>query len=185
MFANNYPWDSLGKINYFDSVLVFDKKESFDRALLSITESDPDIELPQTYCAALEKRILIVVSPEIYSTNYPEGIEEDSYAKLLTHEIAHRLHIRILKGKEDLMGPIWFYEGFAIYVADQFVNSKTILTNEELWAIIKTTERGSYIKYSYIFRHFATNIPLNTLINKAGEEDFETWLQTETNADKK
>jgi hypothetical protein len=181
-FADKYQWDSLGTESYFDSVMVFDKKEAFDKTLLDITDSDPTIQLPKTYCAALEKRILIVVSPELYSKNYPEGMEENSYEKLLTHEIAHRLHIRILNNNEDLMGPIWFYEGFAIYAADQFVNSKTELSNDELWAIIKTTERGSYEKYGYIFRHFVKTIPLNTLINKAGESDFDMWLQTEINS---
>jgi hypothetical protein len=184
-FATKYRWDSLGTKSYFDSVMVFDKKEEFDKILLAVTDSDPTIHLPKTYSAALEKRVLMVVSPEIYSTNYPEGIEENSYEKLITHEIAHRLHIRILNNNEDLMGPIWFYEGFAIYAADQFANSKTALSDDELWAIIKTAERGSYEKYGFIFRHFTHSIPLKTMINKAGEADFDTWLQTKTTASKK
>jgi hypothetical protein len=185
LFANTYQWDSLGTESYFDSVMVFDRKEEFDKTLLAVTDSDPTVQLPKTYCAALEKRILIVVSPEIYSNNYPVGIEENSYEKLLTHEIAHRLHIRIVNNKEDLMGPIWFFEGFAIYVADQFANSQTELSDEELWKIIKDTERGSYEKYGYIFRYFTKTIPLESLINKAGENDFDSWLQTQSAIERK
>jgi len=177
-FAQQYHWDSLTTESFFDSVMVFDKKEEFDKALLKISDADTSIVLPKTYSAALEKRILIVVSPEIYTNNYPEGVEINHYEKSLTHEIAHRLHIRILNNKEDLMGPIWFYEGFAIYAADQFKGSKTQLTIDEIWTIIKDTERGSYEKYGYIFRYFVKVIPLEDLVNKAGENDFDNWLHS-------
>jgi hypothetical protein len=68
----------------------------------------------------------MAVSPELYAENYPEGIEEDSYEKLLAHKIAHGLHIRILNGDEGRMGPTWFFEGFAIYAVEQFRESTCI-----------------------------------------------------------
>lgn len=178
IFAKQYQWDRLTNESFFDSVMVFDKKEEYDKTFLKITGAETNIKLPKTYCAALEKRILIVVSPEIYSINYPEGVEDNHYEKLLAHEIAHRLHIRILNNNEDLMGPIWFYEGFAIYAADQFKNSKTQLSTNDFLTIIKNTERGNYEKYSYIFRYFAKKIPLENLVNKAGEKDFDKWLHS-------
>jgi len=183
-FATAHQWNNLVTESYFDSVMVFDIKEAFDKTLLTVTESDPTMELPATYSAALEKRILLTVSPELYSTNYPEGIEENAYEKLLTHEIAHRLHIRILNNNEDLMGPIWFFEGFAIYAADQFTHSTTQLSDDEMRAIIQDTERGSYEKYAYLFRYFVNLIPLQTLLDKAGDPDFNSWLQTETVSNK-
>ena len=48
------------------------------------------------------------VSPKVYSQIYTEGIEEKSFEKLITHEMVHSLHIRILNGNEEAAGPICF-----------------------------------------------------------------------------
>ncbi len=70
-----------------------------------------------------------------YAEIYPEGIEDKSFEKLLTHEMAHRLHIRILDGNEEAMGPIWFFEGFAIYIADQLIKPEINLSKKEMYEI--------------------------------------------------
>ncbi len=121
---------------------------------------------------------MITISPELYAENYPDGIEENSFEKLLTHEMVHRFHIRLLNGDEDAMGPIWFFEGFAIYAAGQFSNSKLKLTENEIWEIVNSTVRGSYKKYGFIFRYFLEKIPLNEMIEQAREKNFNTWLQS-------
>jgi len=175
-FSRKYCWRELTIDEFMDSVIIFDDKKKFNTALLKIAGADTSIILPDTYCAALEKRTLISVSPEFYSKVYPEGIEERSFEKLLTHEIAHQLHIRILKGNEEGMGPIWFYEGFAIYVADQFSDSDIVLSKKEIMEIMENPDRGSYIKYNYIFRYFTTKIPLKELIVKAKNENFNEEL---------
>ena len=95
---------------------------------------------------------------------------------MLTHEIAHRLHVRILKGDEEAMGPIWFYEGFAMYVANQFSESDMSLSKEEMIKIMIDSDRGSYVKYNYIFRYFAEKFPLKELILKAKNENFNEEL---------
>ena len=136
---------------------------------ISILSTDLMIQnsfkLDKTFSAALEKRRLIAISPVIYAENYPDGIEENSFEKLFTHEMAHRFHIRLLDGDEDAMGPIWFFEGFAIYAAGQFCNSKLKLTENEIWEIVNSTARGSYKKYDYVFRYFLEKIPLNNLFS--------------------
>jgi len=175
-FAEKNSWQDLTKESFFDSVMIFDNKREFNNALLILAEADTSIELPDTYCAALEKRTLVAVSPEFYAQVYPEGIEEDSYEKLLTHEIAHRLHIRILNGNEEAMGPVWFYEGFALYAADQFKKSRVILGKNEMIELMKDPERGSYEKYHYIFRYFVNRIALAELIVKAKDDNFNDWL---------
>ena len=144
--------------------------------LLELCEMPSDTELPETYCGALEERVLAVVTPEIYSTVYPQGVEEDFYTKILAHEIAHRLHVRILDGDEEAMGPVWFFEGFALYAADQFFHSKISLTKEEIIDILQTEERGSYEKYAYIFRYLVKLVPLKELVSKAGENDFSDFI---------
>lgn len=175
-FASGYCWDNLVEEEFFDQVMIFDDKKKYNTALLKLVEADCNLDLPETYCAALEKRILMVVTPEYYARVYPDGIEEKSYEKLLTHEIAHRLHIRILNGDEEAMGPIWFFEGFAIFAADQFSQSKLILSKDEMTDLMRDPQRGSYVKYNYIFRYFVSKIPLPDLVFKAKQDNFSEYL---------
>ena len=175
-FSEEYGWTELTKEQFMDTVMVFEDKHQFNFTLLTLAEADTSMDLPDTYCAALEKRILLTVTPEFYSTVYPEGIEEQSFEKLLTHEIAHRLHIRILNGDENAMGPIWFYEGFATFAANQFSASGLILSNDDMIQIMNDPDRGSYMKYNYIFRYFVSKIPLKELINMAKDESFNERL---------
>lgn len=175
-FAAKYGWQELTKKPFIDSIMIFDDKKMFDKTLLKIAGADTTMILPETYCAALENRILMAVSPEIYANVYPQGIEENSYIKLLTHEIAHRLHVRILHGDEDAMGPVWFYEGFAIFAAGKFADSEIQLSEEEMMQIMNDPERGSYLNYGYIFRYFAKKVPMKELVEHAGNKDFNEWL---------
>jgi len=171
-FAKRNGWEGLLTESYIDSVMIFDVKREFDVALLKLAEMDTTIVLPATYCAALEQRTLICVTPEYYRDIYPRGIEEKSYEKLMTHEIAHRLHISILKGNEQAMGPIWFYEGFALYAADQFANSDIELDKDEMVKIITNPDRADYEQYVYVFRYIVDKVSLKDLVNNAGNEDF-------------
>lgn len=180
-FAKKYEWQELTKEDFFDSVMIFDIKNDFNRTLLKLAAADTSMQLPETYCAALEKKTLVAVSPEYYAKVYPEGVEPHSYEKLLTHEIAHRLHVRILKGNEEAMGPIWFYEGFAMFAADQFSKSTIHLDKKEMTEIMNNPDRGSYAKYCYIFRYFANKVPLKELIAKANDKNFNEWLITKIN----
>jgi hypothetical protein len=94
------------------------------------------------------------VSPELYAKNYSEGVEEDSYEKLLAHEIAQRLHIRISNDDEGRMGPPWFFEGFAIYAVEQFRESTCKPSSTEIREILSSSKRGSYKKYNDVSRFF-------------------------------
>lgn len=175
-FASQNGWEALTEEPFLDSLMVFDQKSQFNKTYLKLVEADATMQLPNTYCGALEKRTLIAVTPEYYAKVYPQGIEAASFEKLLTHEIAHQLHIRILNDKEEEMGPLWFFEGFAIFAADQFSKSDLVLAREEMIDVMKNPERGSYLKYNYIFRYFVKKIPLKELILKAKNEDFNEFL---------
>lgn len=176
LFSKKYAWEQLAEEDFMDSVMIFDNKNRYNIELLKLAGADTSIQLPDTYCAALERRTLVSISPEYYAKVYSEGIEEKSFEKLLTHEIAHSLHIRILNGDEDAMGPVWFYEGFAMYVANQFSQSEIEISSEEMQNIMNDPERGSYMNYNYIFRHFAKELPLQELILKAKNESFNEEL---------
>lgn len=175
-FAKKNGWEALTEESFVDSLMVFDQKSHFNKTYLELVQADTTMQLPDTYCGALEKRTLITVTPDYYAKVYPQGIETASFEKLLTHEIAHQLHIRILNGDEEAMGPIWFFEGFAIFAANQFSKSDLVLTKEEMIDVMKKPERGSYLKYNYIFRYFVKKIPLKELIFMAKNEDFNEVL---------
>ena len=176
-FAELHGWKDLTRESFFDCAEIYDGKEAFDRALAKVAGAAGQIEFPKTYSAALENRVLMAVSPVLYSENYPEGIEEDSYEKLLAHEIAQWLHIRILNGNEDAMGPIWFFEGFAIYAADQFSQDEYPLESAEIQRMISASARTSYRKYGILFRYLTKKASVEELIEHAGKADFESWLQ--------
>jgi hypothetical protein len=176
-FAETHAWGEHVTESFADRAEIFDDKARFDQVLKALTDTDPAMDLPATFSAALENRVLLCVSPELYGKNFPEGIEEKSYEKLMTHEMAHRLHIRILDGNEEAMGPVWFFEGFAIYAAGQFEDSR--LDHEEIWHVIQSTDRGSYKKYGAVIRYLLERIPIHDLVAHAGDNDFVEWLGKE------
>jgi hypothetical protein len=176
-FAAQHGWEEHVLEPFFDSVRVFDDKAAFDAFLIEATGVDKATKLPAEYCAALENRVLTAVSPAMYDAVYPDGREPGSYEKLLAHEIAHRLHIRILKGDEEAMGPVWFYEGFAIYAVDQMNDPTYMLSNEELWLIVENPKRGSYKKYGAVIRQFLKKTTIAEMVERAGKDGFGEWLQ--------
>ena len=176
-FATSYGWQAHVQQPFATQAHIYATKAGFDHDLLEICGMDTTIELPGTYCAALEQDKLMCVSPGLYLAIYPEGDEECAFEKLITHEMAHRLHIRILGGDEDAMGPVWFYEGFALFVASQFEHLHPVLSMHEVWRVIGEPERGSYRQYAAVFRHFVGKVGLPELVENAGREDFIDWLE--------
>ena len=173
-FAVRNGWKDLVKESFAERAEIYDDQDEFIRRVIEITGADPSTKFPKAFSACLENRIFISVSPDLYNRIYPDGIEKDAFEKLITHEMAHRLHVRILNGNEVAMGPIWFFEGFAIYAADQFENYN--IEPAEAWGVIKSAERGSYNKYGGVFRYFSQKISIHELIGHAGGEDFIKWL---------
>lgn len=187
-FARQYGWEEHMEKSYFDRVKIFDDKDEFDRFILELLEitleealKNSSVEkadkLPKEFSAGLEKRVLFAVSPELFARNYPIGVEDKFYEKILAHEIAHRLHVRILGGNEDAMGPLWFFEGFAIYAAGQFKNKRLEMDIEEIWNITGSKIRGSYEGYNVVFRYFLEMAPLPELVKRAGTPGFIEWLK--------
>jgi hypothetical protein len=176
-FALKHSWRAHIQAPFARLFHVYADKASFDHDLLELCSLDPSIELPPTYCAALEQGVLMSVSPELYRKLYPQGDEERAFEKLLTHEMAHRLHIRVLGGDEEAMGPVWFYEGFALYAAGQFEKTTLHLTAAETWEVVSAEERGDYRRYASVFRRLAARVPLQLLVEMAGKADFDDWLR--------
>jgi len=176
-FAQKHGWQDHIKEPFTKLFQVYADKASFDHNLLEICGLDTNMGLPTTYCAALEQGVLLSVSPELYRTIYPEGDEAGAFEKLLTHEMAHRLHIRILKGDENAMGAVWFYEGFALYAAGQFEKNAPELSIAEIWDIVNEPERGSYKKYASVFQFFVGKASIHQLVENAAKDEFLVWLK--------
>jgi hypothetical protein len=176
-FAVQHGWGDLVGEGFADRAEIFDSKGAFDDAVIRVCELDPSTRLLPTACAALERRVLMSVSPQLYAEIYPKGIEDGSFEKLLAHEIAHRLHIRVLEGDEDAMGPIWFFEGFAIHAAGQFEDSAPELRPDDIWGVVESGTRGSYPRYASVFGHLLGAADLRELVSRAGREGFVDWLR--------
>lgn len=176
-FAIKHNWNEYIKEPLAQSARFYAEKAAFDHDLLEVSGLDPTLELPETYCAALEQGILMSVSPELYRKLYPEGDEENAFEKLLVHEMAHRLHIRILAGNEDAMGPVWFYEGFALYAAGQLEKTAPSLSPGDIWAVVEAEERQDYRRYVTVFRYFIGKATIHQLIEMAGKAEFVQWLK--------
>lgn len=176
-FAQQHSWLAYVAEPFAQKAQFYATKASFDHDLLTLCGLDPTIELPSTYCGALEQGVLTAVSPHLYRALYPQGDEPDAFEKLLTHEMAHRLHIRILAGDEEAMGPVWFYEGFALHAAGQLANAAPKLEIDEIWAIVQEEERMDYRRYVTVLRYFLQKATMHQLVEQAGQEDFVAWLR--------
>ena len=82
IFAAENDWQNHIEEPFLTEMRVFARKSDFDKTLLELAGADLSLKLPKTYSGALEKKILILVSPEIYARNYPQGIEDPDYTVL-------------------------------------------------------------------------------------------------------
>jgi hypothetical protein len=120
--------------------------------------------------------VFFSIYPELYGRTYRDGNEPDAFAKLVCHELLHRLHVRILKGDEEAMGPMWFFEGFAVVGSNQFASKALDLSREERKAIILSKSRGSYVRYGKVLRYLLQFTDLPSLVKRAGKSDFKDYV---------
>lgn len=179
-FAEKHGWNGYWD-HFVDHAEIYDDKRKFDAAVLKLDGQIPGVPLPKAFSACLERGIFLGVSPGLYSLNYPDGVENDSYEKLIAHEIAHRLHVRILNGNDDAMGPVWFFEGFALHAAGQFGDGSQAVTPTAMRAIVESKERGSYRSYACAMKYLLNVVPLETLVRMAGKKDFSAKLLARLN----
>jgi hypothetical protein len=90
--------------------------------------------------------------------------------------MAHQLHVSILSFNEEAMGPRWFYEGFAIIASSDLISEP--IGCEDAFLAIKATGPNAYKKYAAALRCFMTKVPLEIMVQKASEKNFEDWLRT-------
>ncbi|MBM3270158.1 MAG: hypothetical protein FJZ01_21190 [Candidatus Sericytochromatia bacterium] len=178
-FARRHKWHRQVAEPLAQRAAVYADKARFDLALIKL-QGGKARKIPKTRVAALQGDALLLAAPEVYKDLAAEGIETDSYEKLMAHELAHGLHSRLLDGNDDLAGPEWFREGFAVYAANQY---ELLQEDPDLDLIHRTlagTPAGHQV-YGAVVRHFARRVPLADLVRRAYLPTFRSWLlQLET-----
>jgi len=175
-FAARHGWASRMR-PFFLGVEVFADQGALWARLRSVFGLPDDAPLPTPGLAgALERGALMVVTPEVYARAQPRyGADPGAFARLLAHEMAHRLHIAILDGDEERMGPTWFFEGFAVVASGDLVGLE-VATAEDVWRHVRAEGAGAYAHYAAALRFVAGRIPLPELVARAGDAGFEAWL---------
>lgn len=182
-FASEYGWEKYTEQSFFNKVFIYSEKADFDRKLIELTGMPDSTEFPVTFSGGIIERVLILKSPDVYAAIYPDGVEKtgDGYIKLIVHEMAHMLHVRILNGEEEKMGPIWFFEGFAIHASDQFSDRELTLAEEEMSALIIEEIRTSYIKYGALIRYLTDYADISELVLMAADGTINDWALKKVN----
>lgn len=171
-FTKKHNWQSYVNIPLITRLKIFTSKKQFDDAIIVGFNLPEDTDVPSGAVAVIANDILFMVTPEVYQDVYPQGQEEDCYEKLMMHELAHVLHIRILHGDEEKMGPKWFYEGFAVHVANQFQDFENKLSKKEIGTIVSTDEEVGYQNYKEIMECLLHSSNLKDLVDQAWRPDF-------------
>ena len=175
-FADKYAWGEHMIEPYIIRAEITDSKDRLLQIVHSLCAFPAETRLPNTLSGGLEQKVLFALSPELYRTTYPQGDEPQAFEKLVCHEIVHRLHTRILNGNEEAMGPIWFFEGFAVVGSNQFPDQETDLPLWKLKEIVLAQERGSYELYGKTLRFLLKHTDLPNLVEKARDENFNEWI---------
>lgn len=174
-FARRHKWQHHTATPLVQSVAIYEDKEKFDLAAARLIGGAAG-RIPRTRVAAVRRGEMVLVSPDTYRDLAAEGIEADSYERLVAHELAHVLHARLLDGAEEFAGPEWFYEGFAVYAAGQFELLQQEPSQDEIIRVLQGAERGNLRLGGSVVRYFARKVPLEELVKRAGHSNFRAWL---------
>lgn len=179
-FAAQHGWQTAAAQQTFDSVHICDTAGGLWRRVLDIHQL-AEQPTPPGVVAALEGGVLLAVTPDVYAAQQPEYARlEDSWMRLLAHEMVHRLHVEVLGGDEEAMGPRWFFEGFAVVGAGQGIETGVSFasTADALAAARDGASPLAYRRWAAVVRYFMARAPLAELVSRAGDPDFEQWLGT-------
>jgi hypothetical protein len=176
-FAKKHGWSARMRVFFPRGIEIFATQQALWRRVMGLYGKPLDTPLPTSgLSGGLEKGILLAVTPREYRRARPEyASPPGAYTRLLAHEIAHRLHVSILRGNDDAMGPAWFYEAFAVIVSGDLPSPP--IDAATAWKHIRYKGRGAYRKWAAALRHFLTCTPLRTLVAWAGRKDFEARLR--------
>lgn len=170
-FSRSNQLGLTSKEQFITNVTIYESKSSFDNLIKSSSEWKAQTKVPATRLGFGKNREFFVVSWAAYQGVHPRDSRSE-YEKLMVHEIAHLLHIAYLKGDDEKMGPIWFYEGFACFVANQYPDAAL---PKDPSSVINLPEGASYRDYVAIFRALRKKYSVRELLHKANDKKFNDW----------
>ncbi len=170
-FSRSKQLDVRTSEQFITKATVYDSKSSFDKFIEASPGWKTGSKVPATYVGFGEKKEFFVVSWKAYQEIHPNDSRKE-YEKLIVHEIAHLFHAAYLKGDEDKMGPVWFYEGFACVVAGQYPDASL---PQDFASVINAQNRASYKDYVAIFRELLKKYSIRELLDKANDKNFNAW----------
>jgi len=176
-FAAMHGWSAHMQVFFNGGVEVFDTQGDLWERIKALCGLPTEAPLPTRGLAgALERGILLAITPEEYARVAPDyGTVPGAYRRLLAHEIAHRLHIAILRGDEDAMGPAWFYEGLAVVASGDLSEPPS---SGLTWDALMAPGPGAYRRHAALLRLLMGHVPLQELVDRARTADFEDWSRT-------
>ena len=157
-------------------VQVYGSKLRFDQVMRSSPGWPPNVTVPRTYLGVAQDRVLRVVSWPAYHDVHPDHGKSEYHA-LIAHEIAHLLHVAAVNGRDQDMGPVWFYEGFAVLVAGQYLGHPLPNPNR-MREILHSDKRGDYREYGALVRGLAARVPIAELLRRAMRPNFSTYVES-------
>jgi hypothetical protein len=174
-FAAAHGWGAR-MTDLFRAVEIFASQGALWRRVLALNGLAPRPLPTKGLAGGVEKGLLVLVTPEEYRRVQPDYAAVDgAYRRLIAHEVAHRLHVSILRGDDDAMGPVWFYEGFAVVASGDLRTAP--VTTAQAWEATQAKGPGSYRRYAAALRCFMGQVKIEQLVARAGRPDFETWLR--------
>lgn len=160
-FAGQYGWNQPASPDFIKEIRHFESKELFDSELRRLSDGQMN-NIPATYVALMDSKVLRVVSWSAYRAIHPDHAKSD-YIRVIQHELAHQLHVDLV-GDQN-MGPTWFFEGFAVVAASQYEN--TSLPDSEIEKTIRSGGSGIYPNFGFVVRHLMRRHTLPQLVEWA------------------
>jgi hypothetical protein len=178
-FALHHRWSRCVEEPFFHRIEIYRTQDALWRRMLALNEAE-DLPMPtDALTAGLEKGVLLALIREEAERARPEYFStRDDWTRAFAHEMVHQLHVRILNGQEERMGPQWFFEAFAVIGSGQALGQGIQVRNvDEAVRLTEATGRGSYAQYAAALRYFTERIPLPQLVERAAAADFQAWLR--------
>jgi hypothetical protein len=174
IFAKKYGWEGFSTEIYYDSVMVFSDKSQFDKTINKLSGQSKKHSASE--CIVLVERTLLLMSPDYVAEHSIFSSEEKQFEKYITYVLAKALYSSIFFGEDSISGPQWFREGFALFVANLFLDQDVVVEKQTLLNTINNPGSGQYKNYSTLVKYLATEGELIGFVEIASEKNFNDSL---------
>ena len=171
---------NLDDYNVIDRIVIFSNQDAV-RLYFKKNYGIAEDQIPDTFAGTIiDRRLLLVNRSEyksIWKRLYPEWKwTDEEYYKLIKHEMAHAFHENYAVanfGSADAMGPQWFFEGFAVVAAGQFMcEPMSVKEIQRLFSQKEVFSKPSYPEYGCAVQSLVLHYGLRRVLENAKESEF-------------